>query len=248
MGRLNLRTVLGFTAVLITASLLSACGELAVFVDDLDDQVKTANDRYLEIASVYPEQNSWFVNPGQDIQITFDRDVDVEEALEHIRIVDSQNIPWELAEDDIEFSETTHTLTLKPYPYLDDSRQYTISVDSALTARDGTVLRTPYAWSFSTGTYPKGYFLLHDEVTSTGTMPGYSTSTVVPLEIVTSNAVDYFISTSPIITADFSSLTWQALTSLSGNLGSLTGDSALNGVGGLAYDLGDSPKENAIFI
>jgi uncharacterized lipoprotein NlpE involved in copper resistance len=70
--------------------LLASCEDLSVLAAQLDDEVKLANDRYVEVEDVSPRQNSVFVNPGQDIKVTFDRDVDPAAVLKALSVVDSQ--------------------------------------------------------------------------------------------------------------------------------------------------------------
>jgi hypothetical protein len=168
--------------------------DLSVLAAQLDDEVKLANDRYVEVEDVSPRQNSVFVNPGQDIKVTFDRDVDPAAVLKALSVVDSQGNTFPLTEDDLEFDDATDTLTIKPEPYLEDERQYTITLSTNLVARDISPLRDEYAWSFSTGTYPKGTFVIRDDVTSTGTNPGYTTSLSLPLQITKSAITDFHVS------------------------------------------------------
>ena len=68
---------------------------------------------------------------------------------------------------------------------------------------------------------------------STGTTKGYTKSRYVPLEIVTSNADDYYVTETKLST-DKSSWGWTALSSLV-NLGTL--DATLSGKFGFRYDL-----------
>ena len=228
--------------------LLTSCEDISSFMTKLDDEVKLSNDRYLEVESVYPSQNSWFVNPGQDIQITFDRSVDPLRALEYIRISDSLGNTFALAGDDAEFDDNTNTLTLKPDPYLEDSRQYSIILETGLTGRENTPLRDEYSWSFTTGTYPKGYFIIHDDVAETGTRANYTNSATIPIEVITSNVSHYYISAvNPGVTddSDRSGLLWHELSSAGGydDLGSGGhGFTGLDGLNGLSFSLGSSPE------
>ncbi|MDF1566574.1 MAG: Ig-like domain-containing protein [Spirochaetaceae bacterium] len=187
------KSVFVLTAV-VSVLLLAGCEDLSVLAAQLDDEVKLANDRYLEVEDVSPRQNSVFVNPGQDINVTFDRDVDPDAVIKALTVVDSQGNTFPLTVEDLEFDNATGTLTIKPDPYLEDERQYTITLTTNLVAEDISPLRDEYAWSFSTGTYPKGTFVIRDDVSSTGTNPGFTTSLNLPLQITKSAITSFHVS------------------------------------------------------
>ena len=224
----------------VAVLLLASCKDLSVLAAQLDDEVKLANDRYLEVEDVSPRQNSVFVNPGQDIKVTFDRDVDPDVVLKALNVVDSQGNTFPLTVDDLDFDNTTNTLTIKPDPYLEDERQYTITLTTNLVAEDISPLRDEYAWSFSTGTYPKGTFVIRDDVASTGTNPGYTTSLNLPLQIIKSAITDFYVS-DQMPTAGTSTekdnLTWLD-ESLIVDISGLTGEAS----NGYVFDLTGNPQ------
>lgn len=191
-GNTAKRLLVGIT--LAALLVLVSCEDLAMLMDNLEDEVMLANDRYLEVTDIFPRQNATFVNPGQDILISFDKDVNPDDALSSITIVDSQGNIVGLGPDDAEFDRVTKTLAIKPNPYLEDSRQYTVIVDTSMVSTSGNPIREEFTSFFATGTYPKGTFLIRDDVASTGLIPGFTRTFDVPLEITRSAIDDFHVS------------------------------------------------------
>ena len=196
MGRIgNNRRLAGVAALILLSLVLTSCENLGLFLEDIDDAVKTANDRYLEVLSVSPVQNDRDISPSIPILVTFDRSVDPEIIDQYVEI-STQNYLLETTvfKDeagnliDYHFNAVDRTLAIYPKPYLEGGVKVIISLKSGLPAEDGTILRDTESWSYYTGKTPAGSLSLAD---GTGdALDGYTASPTVGISVETNSRVD----------------------------------------------------------
>ena len=87
--------------------------------------------------------------------VTFDRAVDMSTVnAQTVRISPPQSEPgFHL---DFSYNDATRTLYIDSDPWLDDNKDCTLTVTTAVKGSDGSDVGTEYAWSFATGVSPKG--------------------------------------------------------------------------------------------
>ncbi|MCK5735823.1 MAG: hypothetical protein KAH21_05060, partial [Spirochaetaceae bacterium] len=158
--------------------LFASCQDLSVFVDHLDDEVKLANDRYLEVEETFPEQNDQNLSPQIDLLVLLDREVDPESLRKYIQVdqrdsdgtVTAFGNSTAISETmDLEFSKADRTLRIIPHPFWAGGQKITVSLLPGATARDGSVLRDLFSWSFYTVKVPNGVVEIAD---GTNAQPG----------------------------------------------------------------------------
>jgi fibronectin type 3 domain-containing protein len=199
MGRLRMTKLLTAAAALV---LLATCSNPVDLVEKAKVEVMKANDRYLEVESFSPSSNDANVNPGGSIVLALDRAVDMTtvttQTVKIVKNLGGAEVDWIAS-----FDVVTHTLTIRPTPYLDNTTAYTITLDG-IKGEDGSDLLETMSWGFTTGVAPAG------AVTLTGSGDaGYTNSTSVTVT-VTPNAYadEYAVSLSAIDPTNTSGLTW----------------------------------------
>lgn len=209
----------GLSAAVLTAMifLLVSCGDLSMLMAQLDDDVKLANDRYLEVVETFPEQNDQNLSPKIELLVSLDRDVDPEALRRYLLIEqrnsdgdvtafgDSPDITEELA---IEFSSSDKTLSIRPSPFWAGGDKITVSLLPGAMALDGSVLRDLYSWSFYTVKVPVGTINFDD---GPNAQPGYSNTATPKLTLAFSNSGEYHLSTdkAEIDLANYDGWPWQ---------------------------------------
>ncbi|MBF9016351.1 MULTISPECIES: Ig-like domain-containing protein [unclassified Oceanispirochaeta] len=190
---------------LIILLLAASCKAPTALLDKLEDDVKAANDLYLEIVSISPDENQLFTNPGEEVRIEFDRTIDMESIAELVKILDAEGDVFGAASDrktlEYDFDESSNILTIAANPYLDGLEQYTVEIIEGLKGTDGSLLRESMSWSFTTNDDPRGYVEIEDE---------YSSGTVT-VNLFSEGATFYAIATSS--DAVNASTDWIAITS-----------------------------------
>ena len=124
--------------VLLALALATTCSNPIDIVSEVQREVMLANDRFLEVTGVYPARDAASVNPSESIRVTFDRLVDAAtiEGNVAVRYSDTDNL---IDEDwGVEFSEATRTLTITPYPFLQNGKTVVVELLGGLRALDGT--------------------------------------------------------------------------------------------------------------
>ena len=151
--------------------LLTTCSEPIDFLDEVTTEVKIANDLFLEVENIIsPAENSLNVNPGSEIIIQFDRQIDMDSVTSANLIITNLADPGNPLTIDIQnadFSNTTRRLTVEPNEpplyigYFRDDTDYTVEL-VGLRGSDGSELQNSYAWSFHTVTAPAGTIEITD--------------------------------------------------------------------------------------
>ncbi|OHD75216.1 MAG: hypothetical protein A2177_15875 [Spirochaetes bacterium RBG_13_68_11] len=145
---------------------LSTCMNPFDFVAAVTDEVMVAKDMYLEVTEVTPVKNTAAFNPETPILIEFDRAIDLASVTSSSVVISpAENWP------EPTFDTGTNTLMIKPYS-LEGGAPYTITINSGVKGIDGSVVRTPYIWNFSTDNLPTGGLVIKDRLTLSAT---YST-------------------------------------------------------------------------
>lgn len=161
---------------LITAALIAAvfffvsCENLSVLMAQLDDDVKLANGRYLQIESTLPTQ-FLTVNPSVTLLIKFDRPVNpdlvgdwikvfVEDSLLEIKEFGTSELPDTSL--DFSYSDISNTLLITSTPYLTSGVKINLTLIAGLPAVDGSILRESQTLTFFTGNMPAGDIDVYD--------------------------------------------------------------------------------------
>ncbi len=195
MERMIRRKHLLAISLVVAATVLSTtCDNPVDLLEEVQVEVMKANKRFLEVVSFTPAENAITVNPGNDIRIQFDRELDLDSVTtETVRIMSQEatpvEVPWILTYD-----SSTRLLKIRPNPYLEDTTGYSITIDG-LTGSDGSELSSSMTWGFETGIAPKGIY----SVTSTDpdSLEGFSRVTSVDLTVdSSSNATEWYATTS----------------------------------------------------
>ncbi|MCK5251126.1 MAG: hypothetical protein KAJ98_14235, partial [Spirochaetaceae bacterium] len=175
-------------------------------MDHLDDEVKLANDRYLEVESTLPTQ-FLTVNPSIPVLIKFDRAVNpdkvgdwikiyIEDSLAETKEFGSVDIP----ESSIEYtySEISNTLIITPYPFLTGGAKVSVNLVAGLPAIDGSLLRDSQTLTFFTGNLPAGSMEIKDgpDVDANALLGYTNASGSIDVSVATTKEVThYYIST-----------------------------------------------------
>ena len=195
-------TVKIFSILVLLAGLVT-CKDPTELLNTLEDEVKQANDLYLEIVGIIPDNNAESVDPGADIKIEFDRAINMDLIENYITLTDSEENTFESGYGksiDYSFNTTNNILTIEAQPYLDGLSDYTLSILDGLSGTDGSQLRDPHTLSFSTRDAPRGTIEIDGD---------YTNEQTVNVSLSTQGATYYWISTD----SDFSSGNWKPITS-----------------------------------
>jgi len=195
---------------LILAALAAACSLVALstcsnpidFNAEVEDQVKLANDKYLEVVSVTPAKGDAAADPSNPLVMEFDRAIDTAEipsaAISIAPTAGGAAVEWTWS-----FNATTNELSITPAA-LEALTSYTITIApvAGLAGSDGSLMREPYSWSFTTKNLPGGNLKINSGA-------AYTTSTAVTLTI-TKNSLAYNIRFSnSVFAADNESVGWE---------------------------------------
>jgi len=159
------------------AFVLSTCSNPINFVAEVTDTVMQAKDMYLEVTGITPADNSVDVNSWAPITITFDRQID-ETTLSGSTIIfldDTQTpVAWT-------YNYNSATRALRLNASLAGNVTFTVTVTNGVRGTDGSAIRVPYAWSFTTKPSPSGTVTIKDN--TDGNPNGYVNSTNATLTI-----------------------------------------------------------------
>ena len=155
------------TAIALAAILLGTCSDTNI-VELLTTEVKAANHKFLAVTSTDPLPNATNVDPGKRITIVFDRDIAADEGVLTSSSFTISPAPvasgfvW-----NVSYNSSTYTLSLEPYPYLENETDYTLTITRAVKGVDGSDLQTEVVWSFRTGLFPRGYLKIENDAALT---------------------------------------------------------------------------------
>ncbi len=153
MGRM-MRSLPAALAALVAILVLSTCSNGVDFRAVVTDEVMKANDLYLEVVEVTPFKNQTGVNTFGSLLIEFDRQIDPD-TVSDLTISITPDVGWISS-----FDPLTLILSITP-DYLESATGYTVSVSSAVLGTDGSSLRDPYTWSFTTKAGPGGTIFIN---------------------------------------------------------------------------------------
>ncbi len=185
--------------MILAVLLLTSCQDIGLLLSQLDDEVKVANDRYLQVTGTFPEQNDQNLSPKIELLVSLDRDVDPEAIRKYLLIEqrdtdgivtafgDCEDITEEMA---LSYSTADKTLSIIPSPFWAGGDKITVSLLPGATALDGSVLRSLYSWSFYTVKVPLGFIGIVD---GPNAQPGYTSDNTPAVNIVYSNAGEYYL-------------------------------------------------------
>ena len=214
------------------AVVLTTCSEPIDFVDSVATEVKVANDLFLTIGTVSPGENLTGIDPGADITIQFDRNINLDSINSAaIKILDPVQAEQSWSIQD--FEDNTNTLTIETEG-LKIQTKYVIVITN-LRGEDGSELQESYIWSFTTGLAPAGNLYLTSQ--NINSLAGYTDDSTVDISITGNDVAEYYaISNNE---SDFSDPTsggivWNPLSS---------GTAAVN-----SYSLTGSAGENSVWV
>ena len=192
--------------ILFLLTALVTCKDPTNLLEGLEDEVKMANDLYLEIVDISVEDNEDAFDPGSSIEITFDREIDMEVLTDYLNLVDVNGSPFVSASEnkslEYAFNTTNNVLTITPIPYLDGLINYELMIESGLKGTDDSYLRDSKTLSFRTLNTPRGYIEMQTEYTGG---PG---GTDVLLTVYSQGALAYQVSEDE----DFNGEVWKNIT------------------------------------
>lgn len=174
--------------------LLLTCDNGFNILDEVETEVKIANDKFLVIKSVSPADLSTNVNPGNEINIVFDRNINTGTITSGTLSVYNETLGSEYGFNSFNFNTTTKVLKVEPTDdFFENSTDYTITV-YGIRGEDGSELQNETIWSFATGIAPAGSIQADDR--SGFAVSGYTNEAYVDVSVTSSNpyADDYFIS------------------------------------------------------
>ena len=160
MGRRIKRflVIIPAAAVVLLSLLLATCSNEFDIFEAIKTEMKVANDLFLEVKSISPEENATLVNPGVPIVVVFDRSIDPDTANESTILVTPAPDPAgsfkSLDFDD--YNDNTKTLSIEPLPYMDGPETYEVRITKGVKGADGSELQNEIVWSFETRQWPAG--------------------------------------------------------------------------------------------
>ena len=158
------------TLFLLTA--LVTCKDPTNLLEGLEDEVKMANDLYLEIVDISVEDNEDSFDPGNSIEITFDREIDMEVLSDYLSLNNEDGVPFTseagINNLNYSFNTTNNVLTITPEPYLNGLVKYILTMAEGFMGTDGSILRDSHTVGFRTLDTPRGYLVINDEYSNAG--------------------------------------------------------------------------------
>jgi hypothetical protein len=161
-------------ATVVLTIVFTSCDNTFNILSAVKDEVKAANDRYLAITSTTPAPNSQDINPADPILVVFDRDLDAASWTDFIS-AGADGAAVDMSGWSFSYNPAIYTLSIAASPLL-WSKTITMTISTGLTAKDGSQLREPHSWSFTT----KGNYL---SVTSTA--PASNSQNINPADPIT---------------------------------------------------------------
>lgn len=189
-----MRKLLILALIIFGIFFLSTCENAISLIDEIETEVKIANDLFLVIKSVSPSDLGSNVNPGSEITVVFDRELDMNSVVPATMSIYDETTISEIGFQSAAYNKTTNTLTIEPTnAYFDDDDNFTIRI-SGFKGKDGSELQSDYIWSFKTGIAPAGSIVAVD---NDGTAEaGFTSGALVDVSVVSFNdyATSYFVS------------------------------------------------------
>lgn len=191
-----MKSLIKAACLILVLFLLFTCTNEIDLLSEIQKEVKIANNLFLIIESVSPADQITNVNPGNEIIIVFDRDLDLESV--NSDTLQLYNDTLGNAEEFLStrYNETTRTLNIKPTAkgYFDNLNEYIITI-SGFRGQDGSEMPEDYVWSFTTGLAPAGSIVAADRG-GPAAQAGYTNEAVVNVSVDTANeyATRYFVS------------------------------------------------------
>ena len=171
MERLT-RRIPAALAAAVMILVLSTCSNPVDFRATVIDEVMVANKLYLAVSEATPTKNQTGVNTYGSLFIEFDRAIDPD-SVSGTTIVITPTVNWTHSYD-----ELTRILSITP-DVLESVTLYTVNVTKGVKGTDGSSLREPYAWSFTTKQGPGGTVT----ISSAGPSQDFTSATGVNLVI-----------------------------------------------------------------
>ncbi len=155
----RLKPVVALAAVAILAFALTTCSNPIDFVAEVTDAVMVAKDKYLEVVSTTPVKYAVDVNTWAPIIVEFDRDIDETTATQTTILFKDEtdaSVAWTP-----DYNEATKTLSIVP-DSMNGDLEFTITITDGVKGADGTSIRSPYSWTFTTKPTPSGTVTIND--------------------------------------------------------------------------------------
>lgn len=192
MERVN-RHLVAYFLCLIGVFLIWSCDNPVDMKAAVEDQVMVSNQRYLELSSWdIPVDSSGLFNPTGTIELTFDREIDLETVSPQSLIVaDAAGNVINYPSKGVTWVPGAKTLRLRIYPYLPVNTDFTITVTDDIRGIDGSKIRKPVNKAFKTKNILSGSV---NSVTGTDpiSLPGYTVTSQVNLQMQVSDFYLYF--------------------------------------------------------
>jgi hypothetical protein len=170
-------------AALLAALILGSCDNPFDLVQTLTVDVKSANNLFLVISSVTPEDNLTNVRPDVDILVQFDRAVDMDTVTAETILITLKSSDVNVGTGMVfSFNPDNNTLTTS-HDFLEINTDYSIHITAAVKGTDGSELAAEKRWSFSTGEFPAGNLKIDND-------NSYANSGDVTLAITVNRLVD----------------------------------------------------------
>ena len=198
-----MKRLIGIFILSAALLLVTTCSEPIDFVNEVETEVKIANDLFLVIESIIsPEENSTSANPGSQIIIQFDRDIKITSVTDSTLIISNLTDNTEVTLKNPVFNSLNKRLIIEPFEtgydgYFKDNTDYLIRI-SGVEGSDGSSLQKDYSWTFTTGVAPAGTILVSDGGLSSGADAdtGFTNELTVTVNIATKNVMadEYHVS------------------------------------------------------
>lgn len=116
-----------------------------------------SSETLLAVTGTIPADGASDVPPGQAIEVSFNRDLDLSYLEEHASDIEVASDPHSSCTLSYAYENETHTLRIDAHPYLACNATYTVSLTRDLG------LSRQVSWSFSTGYGPAGDVQIDEE-------------------------------------------------------------------------------------
>jgi hypothetical protein len=185
--------------ILLTITILFAagCSNPIDITAEVEKLVKDAQNLYLKVLSVSPEDSATNINPGREIEIKFDRDIDISTVTaQSISIADLNGAAagWEIKG----YNSDTRVLTIEPLGILESLTSYNVSIIGVRGSRQEELM-DPFVITFTTGDLPAGSISVFESV-SAHSQTGYTDTADTFVSLTGNDAVDqYAVATYPVL-------------------------------------------------
>ena len=187
-----MKRLIGIFMLSAALLLVTTCSEPIDFVNEVETEVKIANDLFLEVVSFSPGKGAENINPQDPLEIEFDRSVALTSvSSDTVYISDGTS---GLAFDNPDFNSVTNVLTIRPETPFQSEHSYTITVNG-VRGTDNSSLQESVSWGFTTGKFPAGSFTVISQ--NPASLSGYTDSRTVNIGISVNDAgssIDYVVS------------------------------------------------------